>query len=297
MKNIFLSIAISTVFLTVSCSSESDDFIETDPQLPKLYDFNYNLHSSLNQYYKDSIKSIIGRLEKIMPMKPYIEISTNKQVYGASVYSWKKGVTKPYESLIGDTDQCICGYINNNLVMSLQMTEDNLNGDGKFKYALLAHEFFHLYQHYNSKGLDLSHFWLIEGQAATIESLFVKENYFDSNYLKNFLNKDIILFDNAIKKVSDYEGYGEKENGDITVFMILSLSKILQTEGYSEEEAFKMIFVDFWKSSPQNSNWKTKFKEIFSLDVEEFYQKLNNYKDNPESVIPSDNLMIKKIFN
>ncbi|MDC0389433.1 hypothetical protein OAM29_02920 [Flavobacteriaceae bacterium] len=297
MKNIFLSIAISTVFLTVSCSSESDDFIETDPQLPKLYDFNYNLHSSLNQYYKDSIKSIIGRLEKIMPMKPYIEISTNKQVYGASVYSWKKGVTKPYESLIGDTDQCICGYINNNLVMSLQMTEDNLNGDGKFKYALLAHEFFHLYQHYNSKGLDLSHFWLIEGQAATIESLFVKENYFDSNYLKNFLNKDIILFDNAIKKVSDYEGYGEKENGDITVFMILSLSKILQTEGYSEEEAFKMIFVDFWKSSPQNSNWKTKFKEIFSLDVEEFYQKLNNYKDNPESVIPSSNLMIKKIFN
>ena len=297
MKNIFLSIAISTVFLTVSCSTESDDFIETDPQLPKLYDFNYNLHSSLNQYYKDSIKSIIGRLEKIMPMKPYIEISTNKQVYGASVYSWKKGVTKPYESLIGDTDQCICGYINNNLVMSLQMTEDNLNGDGKFKYALLAHEFFHLYQHYNSKGLDLSHFWLIEGQAATIESLFVKENYFDSNYLKNFLNKDIILFDNAIKKVSDYEGYGEKENGDITVFMILSLSKILQTEGYSEEEAFKMIFVDFWKSSPQNSNWKTKFKEIFSLDVEEFYQKLNNYKDNPESVIPSSNLMIKKIFN
>lgn len=297
MKNIFLSIAISIFFLTVSCSSESDDFIETDPQLPELYDLNYNLHSSLNQYYKDSIKSIIGRLEKIMTMKPYIEISTNKQVHGASVYSWKKGVTKPYESLIGDTDQCICGYINNNLVMSLQMTEDNLNGDGKFKYALLAHEFFHLYQHYNSKGLDLSHFWLIEGQAATIESLFVKENYFDSNYLKNFLNKDIILFDNAIKKVSDYEGYGEKENGDITVFMILSLSKILQTEGHSEEKAFKMVFVDFWKSSPQNSNWKTKFKEIFSLDVEEFYQKLNNYKDNPESVMPSSNLTIKKIFN
>ena len=58
-----------------------------------------------------------------------------------------------------------------------------------------------------------------------------------------------------------------------------------------------MIFVDFWKSSPQNSNWKTKFKEIFSLDVEEFYQKLNNYKDNPESVMPSSNLTIKKFFN
>ena len=282
----------------ISCSSETDDSLETSEELALKFEFNYELHSSLNSYYKDSIKSIIGRLEKIMPIEPYKETNSLKlPVNGVSVYSWKKGDIKPYLSLIGDTDQCICGYINKNLVMSLQINENDLSGDNNFKYALLAHEYFHVFQHYNSKGLDLKNFWLVEGQAATIESLFVKENYSDSNYLKNFLNKDAILFDKALKKVTDYEGYDELENGDITVFMILSLSKILQLEGHSEEKSFKMIFIDYWKSDPQNSNWKIKFKETFSLDVAQFYEKLNNYKDDPESVLPSINFKLNNIFN
>ena len=238
---------LSFIFI-YSCSSEEEEDITitdivqaaeeefntgTEATIPPTsFKFEYNLHSSLDDYafYKDSISSIFLRLNEMMPIEPYYD--GNNEINGVAVYSWLAGGSKPYLSIIGDTDQCICGVINNKLVMSLQLQEFDFNEGANFKYALLAHEFFHVYQIYLSKGFDQGVFWLIEGQAATVESLYLKEFINDSGYIMNFLNKNYTSFDEGIQNVESYESYNGFNSvigqyGDITIFMNLSLAKIL----------------------------------------------------------------------
>ena len=311
-------IFLSSFFILISCSSEDDpntlsnsiqknqdeSNIDTSPVVeqnpnttePTNFQFEYNLHSSLDvfSFYKDSIPSILSRLSEMMPMESY-NIGNN-EINGVSVYSWLAGESKPYLSIIGDTDQCICGVINNKLVMSLQLQEGDFNEGANFKYALLAHEFFHVYQYFLSQGLDMGVFWLIEGQAAIIESLYVKEYLNDSNYLLGFLDND---FNEGIQNVESYESYegffsAVGQYGDISIFMNLSLLKILQEQGYSEKDSFKILFENYWQSDPSDSNWQSKFQEVFGLTINDFYLKLNDYKANPNDLIP--NISLSEIF-
>ena len=263
------------------------------------FQFEYNLHSSLDDFafYKDSISSVFLRLSEMMPIETYYD--GNNEINGVAVYSWLAGGSKPYLSIIGDTDQCICGVINNKLVMSLQLQEGDFNEGANFKYALLAHEFFHVYQIYLSKGFDQGVFWLIEGQAATVESLYLKEFINDSGYIMNFLNKNDTSFDEGIQNVESYESYNGFNSvigqyGDITIFMNLSLAKILQDQGNSEKESFKIIFEDYWKTDPNDSNWKIKFEEVFGISTSDFYQRLNEFKTNPENLVPE--ISLSEIF-
>ena len=263
------------------------------------FQFEYNLHSSLDDFafYKDSISSVFLRLSEMMPIETYYD--GNNEINGVAVYSWLAGGSKPYLSIIGDTDQCICGVINNKLVMSLQLQDGDFNEGANFKYALLAHEFFHVYQIYLSKGFDQGVFWLIEGQAATVESLYLKEFINDSGYIMNFLNKNYTSFDEGIQNVESYESYNGFNSvigqyGDITIFMNLSLAKILQEQGNSEKESFKIIFEDYWKTDPNDSNWKIKFEEVFGISTSDFYQRLNEFKINPENLVPE--ISLSEIF-
>ena len=136
-------------------------------------------------------------------------------------------------------------------------------------------------------------------QAATMESLYVKEFVNDSNYIMNFLNKTYLSFDEGIQNVESYESYNGFNSvigqyGDITIFMNLSLAKILQEQGNSEKESFKIIFEDYWKTNPNDSNWKIKFEEVFGISTSEFYQRLNDFKTNPENLVPE--ISLSEIF-
>ena len=295
----------NTLTLTVTSDTELSPIfnlvIQTPTNSETPFQFEYNLHISLDDFafYKDSISSIFLRLGEMMPMEPYIDENRDNQINGVSVYSWLAAGSKPYLSIIGDTDQCICGVVNNKLVMSLQLQESDFNEGANFKYALLAHEFFHVYQMYLSKGFDQGIFWLIEGQAATVESLYLKEFINDSNYIMNFLNKNNTSFDEGIQNVESYESYNGFNSvigqyGDITIFMNLSLAKILQEQGNSEKESFKIIFEDYWKTDPNELDWKTKFEEVFGITISEFYQRLNQFKTNPENLVPE--ISLSEIF-
>jgi hypothetical protein len=314
----FLSICILSFIIVFSCSTEEESVApvvqtpqpepepepeeETQSETETLFQFEYNLHTSLNDFaFKDSISSIFLRLGEMMPMEPYFDEKDDLQINGVSVYSWLAAGSKPFLSIIGDTDQCICGFINNKLVMSLQLTDGDLNEGANFKYALLAHEFFHVYQMYLSKGFGQGVFWLIEGQAATIESLYVKEFLNDSGYIMNFLNEEASnsSFDEGIQNVESYESYNGFNSvygqyGDITIFMNLSLVKILQEQGNTEKESFKIIFEDYWETDPNDSNWKIKFEEVFGISTSEFYQRLNEFKTNPENLVPE--ISLSEIF-
>ena len=288
----------STITITINANTALEALFsefQTTESSSTSFQFEYNLHSSLDDFasYKDSIPSVLLRLSEMMPIEPFSD--GNNQINGVSIYSWLADGTKPYLSIIGDTDQCICGVINNKLVMSLQLQEGDFNEGANFKYALLAHEFFHVYQIYLSKGFDQGVFWLIEGQAATVESLYLKEFINDSGYIMNFLNKDYTSFDEGIQNVESYESYDGFNSvigqyGDITIFMNLSLAKILQEQGNSEKESFKIIFEDYWKTDPNESNWKIKFNEVFGISISNFYQRLNDFKTNPENLVPEISL-------
>lgn len=297
-----------------SCSSEEEDTIppntespisEQNPTPPMAevapFKFEYNLHSSLDKYrfFKDSIQSILPALNDLMPISPYYDSRMNLQINGVNIYSWiREDVYKPFSSIIGETEQCICGEVNNHLVMSLEMSEEYDFVDGNnFKYALLAHEFFHVFQISKSQGFDQSVFWMIEGQAATIESLYMKEFIKDSNYLLNFLNQDSL--EDGIQNVEEYESYeGFSKSfplyGDITVFMNLALAKVLQELGNTEKESFLMIFENYWESDPNEANWKIKFEQVFGMTTSEFYQRLNDFKTNPEALVPE--ISLRQIF-
>lgn len=176
--------------------------------------------------------------------------------------------------------------------------EYDFNDGNNFKYALLAHEFFHVYQIFKSQGFDQSIFWLIEGQAATIESLYMKEYINDSNYMLNFLNQP--AFEEGIQNVQEYESYegffsAFPEYGDISVFMNLALAKILQEQGNDEKQSFLMIFERYWESDPNNVNWKNKFEEVFGLTVSEFYLRLEDFQSNPEALVPA--ISLSEIFS
>ena len=279
------------------------------------FQFIYNLHSSLDDFafYKNSIPSVFLRLSEMMPIETYydenkadISLGSKNEINGVAVYSWLAGGSKPYLSIIGDTDQCICGVINNKLVMSLALGEGDFIEGNNFKYALLAHEFFHVYQNYLSNGKDMSVFWLVEGQAAIVESLYVKEFINDSDYIMGFLGNHL-SFDEGIQNVESYESYNGFNSvigqyGDITIFMNLSLAKILQEQGNSEKESFKIIFEDYWKTDPHEgfdysageTHWKIKFEEVFGISTSEFYQRLNEFKTNPENLVPE--ISLSEIF-
>ncbi|MEK9612800.1 MAG: hypothetical protein VW080_02605 [Flavobacteriaceae bacterium] len=282
-------------------SSAFDEDPATQTSESSVFKFEYKLHSSLDtySYFKDSIQSILPALNNLMPIAPYYDSRINLQINGVNIYSWiREDVFKPFSSIIGETEQCICGEVDDHLVMSLEMSEEyDFNDGNNFKYALLAHEFFHVFQMSKSQGFDQSVFWMIEGQAATIESLYMKEFINDSNYLLNFLNQDSL--EDGIQNVEEYESYegffrSLPQFGDISVFMNLALAKILQEQGNPEKESFLIIFERYWESDPNQANWKIKFEEVFGITISEFYQRLNDFKTNPESLVPE--ISLSEIF-
>lgn len=309
-----LFICILSFALVLSCSTEEseteiqDETQNQTSQQPILqsepFEYRYNLHPSLDRYnfYKDSIQSIISSLNNLMPISSFYHSTDELLVKGVNIYSWiKEDDFKPFSSEIGETEQCICGYVDDYLVMSLEMSEEydfNPDYESNFKYALIAHEFFHVYQIFKSQGLEYISFWMLEGQAATFESLYVKENMNDSDYISRFINLDTL--EEGIQVIEEYETYeGFNKNfplyGDITVFMNLALSKILQEKGYTEKESFLLIFKKFWESNPNEANSEEKFEEVFGITINEFYERVSDYTLSPESLIPS--ISLSEIFN
>ena len=78
--------------------------------------------------------------------------------------------------------------------------------------------------------------------------------------------------------------------------MALALTKELQKIGRTENEAFRLIYKDFWELNPTDNNWKNKFEELFNITVEQFYNSLENYTNDISSVTPSESLKIENIF-
>ena len=63
-----------------------------------------------------------------------------------------------------------------------------------------------------------------------------------------------------------------------------------------QNEAFKKVLKDYWLTNPTDQNWKTKFKEVFTMSVDEFYLNLKGYTNDITTVLPNEGLKLENVF-
>jgi hypothetical protein len=263
------------------------------------YSIQTYFDSELPEKYKSDACTIISYLDAILPFNQYTlnDNDTNTPIYGLDIFTWSIDSGKPFSDYIGnDGGLCVCGTRGNNTLLLLEFSnQDLINEQNIDKYAIIAHEMFHAYQHFKSNGIHpFKNFWLIEGMAETFASIFQRGYYPNSNYFDNHMN----VTDEAFANIETFEHYDtfDPTLPDISVYMILVLSKKLQNDGLTESESFSKIFNDYFASNPTETNWKSNFEEVFSISVQDFYAFLPTYQDNPSDVIPSESLTLENIF-
>ena len=235
-------------------------------------------------------------LENLIPIKP------SNNFYELPIYAWNSSVDKPYKDKIGDASGASIsgkGRDVNDRYMVLEIPYQEFEWKSMHRYSVIDHEYFHVYQLSLSKNFldnNIELKWMIEGGAATFESLYIQQ-YYSFNYFKDAQDRVDI---DAINNPSIFEKYSTSssvdDNYSSSVFMVLALVKELQKSGISENAAFTLVLKDFWIKNPTNGNWKVKFQETFSFTVDQFYTNLKSYTNDINTVLPSESLKLESVF-
>jgi hypothetical protein len=263
------------------------------------FKFNNHLHSSLPTEWVEEFKIIMANLEKIIPVK------ATSYLCSLDIFSWQDITDRPFKDKIGKTKgTSISGYgtpgSNEHVrFMVLEMPSSEFKNNNIHRYSVIPHEYFHAFQMSLSKNfyIDFKIKWLSEGAASTFESLYTQQ-YYNINYFKEDQNRVNIA---VVNKPEIFESFhlssGKDSNYSSSVFMVLALVKELKKLDFTEEKAFKLIFNDFWRKNPNNYNWKIVFRDVFKVNLENFYQNLSNYTNDIYSVLPSESIKLENIFS
>ena len=268
-----------------------------------LIDFNYYLHSSLPDEWITEFNTIMNNLESTIPA-----FKRSGFPESMNIYAWNNTVPSPYTDPNGNSMQgaAISGN-GTDFWMVLEIPDDEFTNNSSHRYSVIAHEYFHVYQHSmspafsvgsdgefnNPNAMDVK--WLIEGSAAAFESLYIQENY-GINYFEEGLAWGVEA--DVLSDPASYEFYSKQDNNYAnSVFMVLALVKELENVGFSPEKAFQSIFKVFWEQDPKNSDWKTKFEETFTIDIDTFYSSLATYSTDMSLIYPSSTITVQNIIN
>jgi len=258
--------------------------------------FNYRFHESLPSEWTAEVTKIFNNLEQIIPT-PQVSWFPST----LNVYAWIDNVSRPFGEQYSGI--CLCGNGEERWV-SLEMQAYDLASENIFKYSVVAHEYFHVYQATVSEnfakpsdGSNLDAFdvyWLTEGSARAFQSLYARQ-YYGANVFSE--HAGIFINEGNLSEPSNYESSNNGDRNQVNaLFLTLALVKELEANGSSTETAFKIVLKDFWLNNPNNLNWKAKFQEIFGFDVESFYSTLPKYSADPSNVYPSTEVTLQNIF-
>ena len=268
-----------------------------------LIDFNYYLHSILPDEWITEFNTIMNNLESTIPAYKRIGFPDSM-----NIYAWNNSVPSPFTDPNGNTMQgaSISGN-GTDFWMVLEIPNDEFTNNSSHRYSVIAHEYFHVYQHSlspafsvgsdgefnNPNAMDVK--WLIEGAAATFESLYIQENY-GINYFEEGQAWGVEA--DVTSDPASYEYYSKQDNNYAnSVFMVLALVKELESIGFSTEKAFQSIFKVYGEEDPKNSEWKTKFEETFTIEVDTCYSKLSNYSTDMSLIYPSSSITVQNIID
>ena len=284
-----LSILIP-LFVFIGC----EDDAEKAALAASAIEITYNIHESLPSDWVTEFNIIMKNLLTIIPSYENVFDHIN-------IYAWNDKVEDPYPGINGGA---YVGGPPSNKIMVLEIPENEFIYQSMHRYSVVAHEYFHVYQlsinkpmnlpngNYDPDGFSIK--WLLEGTAASFESIYIQE-YYNHNYFINAQNNinEMVHTDPSI-----FESYINNEiNYGSSVFITLALAKELIKLGHSEKTAFRMIYKDFLTSGVKNSNWQNHFADVFGFSVKDFYDSLKAYTLDINSVLPSKSLSIKAIFN
>ena len=302
---ITITINSNTTLEALFSQVETTETTSTDTSIfnADLIDFNYYLHSSLPDEWITEFNTIMNNLESTIPA--YKRSGFPESM---NIYAWNNSVPSPYTDPNGNSMQgaSISGN-GTDFWMVLEIPDDEFTNNSSHRYSVIAHEYFHVYQHSmspafsvgsdgefnNPNAMDVK--WLIEGSAAAFESLYIQENY-GINYFEEGQAWGVEA--DVLSDPASYEFYSKQDNNYAnSVFMVLALVKELENVGFSPEKAFQSIFKVFWEQDPKNSDWKTKFEETFTIDIDTFYSSLASYSTDMSLIYPSSTITVQNIIN
>ena len=215
---------------------------------------NEHIHSSLPADWINEYNTIMSNLKKLLPLY---------QTYYNSIdiYAWNDKVSAPYSGIDGGAYISVKNNDDNQKLFVIEIPNDELIHNHIHRYSVIAHEYFHTYQMtLNSHmGTSFETKWLIEGTAASFESLYTQQ-YFNINYFRDAQSD---VDSDATQNPSIFENYDSQDkdvNYSSSVFLVLVLVKELQLAGHSEAEAFKLIFKDFMQANPNKKTWQDVFQ-------------------------------------
>ena len=262
--------------------------------------FIYNLHESLPSGYISEFNTIMDNLIATIPATQQTWL-INPDL---NIYAWNNSVNSPYTDPNGNAMQgaSISGN-GSSFWMILEIPADEFTYNSMHRYSVIAHEYFHVYQISLSENFaapcndpnGFSILWLSEGTAVNFESLYIQQ-YYGYNYYDDFTSGA-----DFTQVISNPAAYESRDVGDMNYsgsgFMILALVSELKKIGFSEEKAFQSVFKTFWESNPNDTNWKTKFEEVFTITVDTFYQSLASYSTDVSLIYPQSSLTLQNIIN
>ena len=259
------------------------------------FKFYYNISDNLPEAWIEEFKSIMSYLNNIIPVKSRIPSKPRDGKSEMHIFSWTSIEESPFNETIGDASgACICGN-QDGRYMLLEINNNEFIYNDTHRFLVIVHEYFHAFQLNASENQVPTNLkFLMEGAAATLESLYSKE-FFNENY---FINAQNNVTNNAVNSPHLFEEYGEPEiNYADSVFIFLSLIRELQLKnGLSYKEALKKVYVEWWQSGREGVNAEILFEEVFGFSLENFYNSLKSYNPDINSVIPSQPIKLQDIF-
>tara|TARA_B100001094_G_scaffold256434_1_gene255619 strand:+ start:80 stop:1330 length:1251 start_codon:yes stop_codon:yes gene_type:complete len=274
------------------------------------YKFYYNFSNGMPLEWITYFKNLMIYLNELFDIKPrgpeYGAIGNGDQ---GIVYSWVLEEGSPFEDEIGlpYCKTCVYGYkTNKSLLLGLENEEvENIGVGSNFHgYSVIVHEIFHVYQ-LNKSNLEEPPFsdlipyvkYIFEGGAAALESLWIQQT-FGYNYFYDQNQHDAQQAIESPELFEDpHNDLAIDDNYSNSIFLFLALVKEIQSKNNIDEiSAFKKVYVDWWSYEGERLTKEEQFELIFGFSIQSFYDSLDNYSPEIQSVLPSETITLEEIF-
>ena len=268
------------------------------------FEFRYNIHDNLPKKWVTEFNNIMDVLQEVLPIQD--NMNDYLKSPGMDIYAWKS-TKNPFPKFRNNMRGSSISGDGSTRWMQLEIKSKELAKKYIHRYSVIAHEYFHVYQGALAKDKgSLSRAnpkWLVEGGAKVFEETYVKQYYRKDN-LKNDLLRTEMWSKKVLKEPSLYEKHktsnkkGMDGNYIGSAFILLVLVNELEKNNISEEEAFRLVFRDFWIERAKHRKWEKAFEQTFGMSHDEFYERLSKYKlKDLKKILPSKTLKIEDIFS
>ena len=272
------------------------------------FKFKYHIADNLAKEWVTEFNKIMNIVQEVMPINENTNSWVKRELNRMepfNIYAWNRS-KNPFKKFTKGKGSGVRSDSRGRwMQLDIKFSEKN------HSYSVVVHEYFHVYQIALSKDKFFDRDtakWLGEGGAKVLQEI-----YSNQYYGKDKLKKDIQKSERwSIKKVTKEPYIYEKHktsptkkgfDGNYTgsAFMVLALVNELKINNISEEEAFELVFREFWvqrAKQPSGQLWQPAFKNTFGMSHDEFYERLSKYKRKDlKKILPSKTLKIQDIFS